>query len=140
MSERLLVATGLVKSYASGSRCIEVLTGLDLSVEPGESVAIVGDSGVGKSTLLHLLGGLDRPDSGQLLFRGREVYAGETTEVAEYRNRHVGFLFQFHHLLPDFNALENVEMPFRVGRREGDHRSRGFVLRRCFAIPSTAAL
>jgi len=118
MSERLLRADGLWKSYASGSRSLQVLRGLELEVEAGEAVAIVGDSGVGKSTLLHLLAGLDRPDRGSVRFRDEELFAGEPADLATYRNRSVGLVFQFHHLLPEFTALENVEMPFRIGRRE----------------------
>ena len=117
MSEALLRARGLTKAYASGRLRLEVLSDLDLEVVPGEAVAIVGQSGVGKSTLLHLLGGLDRPDSGTLEFRGREVSRQLGDALAEYRNRHVGFVFQLHHLLPEFTALENVVMPFRIGRR-----------------------
>lgn len=117
MSELLLEVSGLFKSYTSGSRALEVLQGLDLSVGAGEAVAIVGDSGVGKSTLLHLLGGLDRPDRGSVRFRGAELYGAEPADLALYRNRQVGLVFQFHHLLPEFTALENVEMPFLIGRR-----------------------
>jgi lipoprotein-releasing system ATP-binding protein len=126
MSE-LLAARGLSKAYRSGPRRIEVLRELDLAVLDGESVAIVGDSGVGKSTLLHLLGGLDRPDAGRLTFRDRDLLAGDAARLAEYRNRNVGFVFQFHHLLPEFSALENVEMPFRIGRRD-DGRERALEL------------
>lgn len=120
MSERLLEARGLTKTYRGVTRRIDVLTRLDLEVAAGESVAIVGDSGVGKSTLLHLLGGLDRPDAGALMFEGSDVFTRDAAGLAEYRNRRVGFLFQFHHLLPEFTALENVEMPFRIGRRTGE--------------------
>ncbi len=122
MSEPLLAAQGLCKSFRSGSRRIDVLCGLDLEVEEGRALAIVGDSGVGKSTLLHLLGGLDRPDAGQVRFRGTDIHAGGTERQAEYRNRHVGFVFQLHHLLPEFTALENVELPFRIGRRPAPER------------------
>jgi lipoprotein-releasing system ATP-binding protein len=94
-----------------------VLSGLELEVQDGASVAIVGDSGVGKSTLLHILGGLDRPDGGVVLFRGRAVHGLPARALAEHRNRNVGFVFQFHHLLPELSALENVEMPCRIGRR-----------------------
>ena len=123
MSEPLLQASGVYKSFRSGSGRIGVLRGVDLEIVEGEAVAIVGDSGVGKSTLLHILGGLDRPDSGSVVFRGRDVHAGTVTERAVYRNRHVGFVFQLHHLLPEFTALENVEMPFRIGRRTDDFRT-----------------
>lgn len=120
MSEPVLAARALVKRYHSGERVVDVLLGLDLEVGAGEAVAIVGDSGVGKSTLLHVLGGLDVPDEGAVTFSGRETVTPRGGDLAEYRNRHVGFIFQFHHLLPEFTALENVEMPFRIGRRPGD--------------------
>jgi lipoprotein-releasing system ATP-binding protein len=120
MSEPVLSARGLVKSYRSGERELRVLQGLDLDVTAGEAVAVVGDSGVGKSTLLHLLGALDLPDDGTVAFRGVVRVTPKGGDLAEYRNREVGFIFQFHHLLPEFTALENVEMPFRIGRRPGD--------------------
>jgi lipoprotein-releasing system ATP-binding protein len=109
-----------VKSYRSGERELRVLQGLDLDVDAGEAVAVVGDSGVGKSTLVHLLGALDLPDDGTVAFRGAVRVTPKGGDLAEYRNREVGFIFQFHHLLPEFTALENVEMPFRIGRRPGD--------------------
>ena len=120
MNEPVLSARGVVKRYMSGERVLDVLEGLDIEVAAGESVAIVGDSGVGKSTLLHVLGGLDLPDEGTVAFLGREMVTPRGGDLSEYRNRHVGFIFQFHHLLPEFTALENVEMPFRIGRRPGD--------------------
>jgi len=123
MSESVLCARGIAKSYPSGSRRLEVLVGVDLDVRSREAVAVVGESGVGKSTLLHILGGLDHPDAGQLLFRGRDVFAQEARARSEYRNRGVGFVFQFHHLLPELTAVENVEMPLRIGRYRGDSRS-----------------
>jgi len=119
MSEPLLAAAGIVKGYPSGERRIEVLKGLDLEIAPGEAVAVVGDSGVGKSTLLHILGGLDRPDAGSLRFRGGAVSFDDGPAIALFRNRQVGFVFQMHYLLPEFSALENVLMPFRIGRRAG---------------------
>ncbi len=117
MSDALLVAAGMSRSFQSGPRRIEVLSDLNLEIVSGESVAIVGESGVGKSTLLHLLGGLDRPDAGTLTFRGEALPWTDARAMGHYRNRHVGFVFQFHHLLPEFSALENVEMPFRIGGR-----------------------
>ena len=120
MSDPVLAGRGLVKRYRSGERMLEVLLGLDIELRTGEAVAIVGDSGVGKSTLLHILGGLDLPDEGAVSFQGRETVTPRGGRMSEYRNRHVGFIFQFHHLLPEFTALENVEMPFRIGRRPGD--------------------
>jgi len=120
MSEPLIRARGLSKAYRSGPRTVAVLQELDLEVRSGEAVAIVGDSGVGKSTLLHVLGGLDRPDTGRLEFDGADLTGREPRAMARYRNRNVGFIFQAHHLLPEFTAIENVEMPFRIGRRESD--------------------
>jgi lipoprotein-releasing system ATP-binding protein len=122
MSDPVLHASGLFKAYRSGGGPVAVLTGLDLAVAAGEAVAIVGDSGVGKSTLLHLLGGLDLPDAGSVWFEGREIVTPTSGKLSGYRNRAIGFIFQFHHLLPEFSALENVEMPFRIGRRSGDPR------------------
>jgi lipoprotein-releasing system ATP-binding protein len=115
MSESLLAALSVSRSFRSGPRRIDVLSSLEFEIASGESVAIVGDSGVGKSTLLHLLGGLDRPDAGTVRFRGEALPWNNAQAMGRYRNRHVGFVFQFHHLLPEFTALENVQMPFRIG-------------------------
>jgi lipoprotein-releasing system ATP-binding protein len=104
----------LHKSYVVGNRELPVLKGLDLRVERGEMLAIVGASGVGKSTLLHVLGGLDKSDSGRVRIGDVELGALRDTELVAFRNKHVGFVFQFHHLLPEFNALENAEMPMRI--------------------------
>jgi lipoprotein-releasing system ATP-binding protein len=128
MSEPLLQARGIVKTYRSGPRTVEVLKGLDLELRRGEALAVVGDSGVGKSTLLHILGGLDRPDAGTLRFDEFDVLAADTFALARYRNLHVGFIFQLHHLLPEFNALENVELPFRIGRRRDGSRDESLEL------------
>ena len=111
-----LEASGLVKSYPVGGRSLTVLRDLDLQVAAGEMLAIVGASGVGKSTLLHVLGGLDRVDEGRIAVDGAELTAMAPAEVVAFRNRRVGFVFQFHHLLPEFNALENAEMPMRIAR------------------------
>jgi lipoprotein-releasing system ATP-binding protein len=110
-------ATALNKRYRVGTQDIHVLRDLDLAVEPGEMVAIVGASGVGKSTLLHLLGGLDRPESGRIAVQGRDLGDMHDDELVAFRNAQVGFVFQFHHLLPEFSALENAEMPMRIARR-----------------------
>ena len=115
MSEPLLRAAGVCKSFRTGEGTIEVLKGVDLDVDTGERLAIVGASGVGKSTLLHLLGTLDHPSAGQVLFRGEDLFARDRSELARFRNASLGFIFQFHHLLPEFNALENVMMPGLVG-------------------------
>jgi lipoprotein-releasing system ATP-binding protein len=112
-----VVVRALNKSYRVGSSRIHVLRDLELLVARGEMVAVVGASGVGKSTLLHLLGGLDRPDSGAIEVAGTELQALSDDALVEFRNRHVGFVFQFHHLLPEFDALENVQMPMRIARR-----------------------
>jgi lipoprotein-releasing system ATP-binding protein len=109
-------ARGLEKSYRTGQRDLRVLRGLDLTIELGEMVAVVGASGVGKSTLLHLLGGLDRPDAGSIRIGPTAISALSDDELVAFRNQKVGFVFQFHHLLPEFSAVENAEMPLRIGR------------------------
>jgi lipoprotein-releasing system ATP-binding protein len=107
-------AVDLTKTYQDGVRRVEVLRGIDLAVEPGEMVAIVGPSGSGKSTLLHLLGALDRPDRGFVEIGGKTLSGLSGADLAAFRNRTVGFVFQFHQLLPDFTALENVMVPGRI--------------------------
>jgi lipoprotein-releasing system ATP-binding protein len=111
-----LQATGIVKNYTAAGRMLNVLRGIDLNAERGEMVAIVGASGVGKSTLLHVLGGLDRIDAGDVSIGGTSVTALPDAELVAFRNHQVGFVFQFHHLLPEFNAVENAEMPMRIAR------------------------
>jgi lipoprotein-releasing system ATP-binding protein len=111
-----LSATGLNKSYHVGTQRLHVLRDLDLAVDQGEMVAIVGASGVGKSTLLHLLGGLDRMDSGSIQVGGVDVGTLPEESLTVFRNKQVGFVFQFHHLLPEFTAVENAEMPLRIAR------------------------
>ena len=111
-----LTATNLNKTYLVGTQRLHVLRDLDLVVERGEMIAIVGASGVGKSTLLHLLGGLDRMDSGSIRVGETDIGALPEQHLTTFRNTHVGFVFQFHHLLPEFTALENAEMPLRIAR------------------------
>jgi lipoprotein-releasing system ATP-binding protein len=107
----------LHKSFLHGGQLIEVLRGIDLTVESGEMVAVVGASGVGKSTFLHVLGTLDLPSAGQILFDGEEITRLGPARLADFRNRSIGFVFQFHHLLPEFTAAENVAMPALIAGR-----------------------
>src|SRR5215467_14444409 len=111
-----LEAHGIVKRYAVGGNGLTVLRDLDLTVEAGEMLAIMGASGVGKSTLLHVLGGIDRASQGSVTVADTNLTALPDAEVVAFRNRHVGFVFQFHHLLPEFSAIENVEIPLRIAR------------------------
>jgi len=123
-SRPILEARGLSKGYRSGSTYLPVIHQLDLSVAEGDMVAIVGASGVGKSTLLHLLGTLDVPEEGTVLIDGEDVFALDEPSRTVLRNRTVGFIFQFHHLLPEFSALENVMMPLRIARQPFSDASR----------------
>ncbi len=111
----LLLCHHLYKKYQEGKVSTEVLKDVTFSMQQGEIMAIVGSSGSGKSTLLHLLGGLDSPTTGEVLFRGQSLNQMSSSARAELRNREIGFIYQFHHLLPDFTALENIAMPLLIG-------------------------
>lgn len=114
----LLDVRDLVKQYdTGGAEPLVVLQDLSMQVDPGEIVAVVGESGTGKSTLLHLIGALDRPTSGSVFFEGTDVFEKDDEALADFRNRAIGFVFQFHHLLPEFTALENVAMPALIQHR-----------------------
>ena len=123
MSDVVLATRGLTKTFGLDKVAVPVLRGVDLEVRRGESLAIVGASGSGKSTLLHLLGGLDRPSSGSVTLLGRDLSSLGPAAQGELRNRALGFVYQFHHLLPEFSALENVAMPLTI-RRAPDREAR----------------
>ena len=123
----LLQVRDLQKSFVEGGEEIHVLRGLHMELEEGERLAIVGESGVGKSTLLHILGTLDRPSSGQITYRGKDLSELDGDPLSNFRNREIGFVFQFHYLLPDFDALENVMLPALIQGWEWERAREGAV-------------
>jgi len=135
MSEIILRAAGLAKTFRGGGLDVAVLAGIDLSVAAGTTLAVVGASGSGKSTLLHLLGGLDAPSAGTVSLMGRDFSALNEVDRGDWRNRHLGFVYQFHHLLPEFSALENVAMPLLIRRSE-----RGAALEQAAAMLAAVGL
>jgi len=116
MSDEVLLAQGLSRRFHEGVIDVTVLHDIDLQVRPGETLAVVGTSGSGKSTLLHLLGGLDTPTTGSVRLRGQNLAGLDASALGRLRNQHLGFIYQFHHLLPEFNALDNVAMPLWIRR------------------------
>ena len=120
----MIQVTNLHKSFPMGEQTLTVLKGIDLTIERGELIAVVGASGAGKSTLLHILGLLDQPTKGTVLFEGLDLFKLPEQAQAEFRNRRIGFVFQFHHLLPEFTALENACMPALIQRRQPDEVER----------------
>jgi lipoprotein-releasing system ATP-binding protein len=118
MSEPLIIVKHLEKSFLTHQHRVEVLKGLDLEIGIGDTLAVVGASGSGKSTLLYLLGTLDRPSGGQILFEGRSLFEQPSQELARFRNQNIGFVFQFHHLLPEFSAVENTMMPLLIAQKD----------------------
>jgi len=130
MNDAVLACTGLTKTFGLGEVAVPVLKGIDLEVRKGESIAIVGQSGSGKSTLLHLLGGLDKPTSGKVSLLGQDVVALDPASQGRLRNEALGFVYQFHHLLMEFSALENVAMPLTIRRapdKEAHDRARAML-------------
>ena len=111
-------ASGVTKTFIQGPTSLEVLNGVDLEIEPGEMIAIVGTSGTGKTTLLQILGGLDRPTSGSILYDDKNIFIKDDQKLSEFRNQTIGFVFQFHHLLPEFSALENTMIPGMIAGME----------------------
>ena len=129
MNNPVLACEAVCKSYNDGVLDVQVLDNLDLQVDKGQSISIIGSSGSGKSTLLHILGGLDKPTSGRVSLLGNDLAQMSQKDLSALRNRHLGFVYQFHHLLPEFSALENVMMPLLIGKTPKDEaRSRALAM------------
>ncbi len=137
----ILKGENITKTFPAktGDERLTVLDNLSMSIQEGSIVSVIGASGSGKSTLLHILGGLDKPDSGQVIWQNRSMYAMKTQELATFRNKNLGFVFQFHHLLPEFSALENVMMPLLISGTEFDEaRTKALQMLDRFDIPGRA--
>lgn len=131
-NKKFIILENISKSYKTGSLKLEILNNVNFEISKGEKIAVTGSSGIGKSTLLHLLGALDFPDTGKLIFQGDDIYSFEDKDLAEIRNRKIGFMFQFHHLISEFNALENAMMPALIGginRKESEKRAKNLLKR-----------
>ncbi len=129
LSKRIIEVVGIKKSYFVGKSELKVLKGIDFTIDEGEIIAVVGASGAGKSTLLHIVGTLDKPTEGNVLFDGKDVFKLGDEMIANFRNLQIGFIFQFHHLLPEFTAVENVAMPALIaGDKFSEVRKRAMVL------------
>jgi lipoprotein-releasing system ATP-binding protein len=124
MPAGLLAVRGLCKAYRSGGTTVRVLQDLDFDLASGETLAVIGASGIGKSTLLHVLGALDRPDAGRVHYRGENIFDWPDLQLARFRNESIGFVFQFHHLLPEFSAIENTMMPALIHGWSRDRSAR----------------
>lgn len=121
MTDALLACTNLTRDYRDGEQQLRVLDAVDIAIKAGEMLAIIGTSGSGKSTLLHLLGGLDKPTHGTVHFAGKDISTWSANALADWRNQALGFVYQFHHLLPEFDALENVSMPLLIAGKRKQH-------------------
>lgn len=140
-TDTILSGTNIIKTYPqkTGDGALTVLDNVSISISRGSVVSVIGASGSGKSTLLHVLGGLDSPDSGDVLWNGKHIYTMDDESLADFRNTQLGFVFQFHHLLPEFTALENVMMPALIsGKDFSTAKSRASELLEQFGIPSRA--
>lgn len=140
-ADTILSGTSITKTYPqkTGDGALTVLDNITISIDRGSVVSVIGASGSGKSTLLHVLGGLDRPDSGEVLWNDRQIYTMDDERLADFRNKQLGFVFQFHHLLPEFTAVENVMMPALIsGNSFEQAQSRAHELLKKFGIPSRA--
>jgi lipoprotein-releasing system ATP-binding protein len=117
---KILSATNIHKSFSNGPEIVEVIKGIDIAVNAGEVVIVIGPSGVGKSTLLHLIGSLDKPNKGEIIIDDQNIFELDDRTLANFRNKNIGFVFQFHHLLPEFSALENVMLPGMMYNKDMD--------------------